>query len=145
MAFHRSLVTLLISQLWIFSLGSAARTWGISHLKLTANSTFDYIVVGGGTAGLTMASRLSEQPSVRVAVVEAGDFPEDENGNQSQVPAYDAYFNGKDRRATGPGDWGFTTIPQAVSTFAGFTDQNNDLIICRGLTTKSYIMHGERE
>ncbi|KAI0032423.1 glucose oxidase [Vararia minispora EC-137] len=37
-----------------------------------ANATFDYIVVGGGTAGLTVASRLSEDVGVRVLVIEAG-------------------------------------------------------------------------
>ena len=34
--------------------------------------TYDYIIIGGGTAGLCVAARLTENPSVRVAVLEAG-------------------------------------------------------------------------
>lgn len=33
---------------------------------------FDYVVIGGGTAGLVMAARLTEDPNVTVAVLEAG-------------------------------------------------------------------------
>lgn len=33
---------------------------------------FDYVIVGGGTAGLILAARLTEDPTVQVAVIESG-------------------------------------------------------------------------
>ena len=38
------------------------------------SNSYDYVIVGGGTAGLTMAARLSEDPAISVAVIEAGTF-----------------------------------------------------------------------
>ena len=68
-------------------------------------ASFDYIIVGGGTAGLPLARRLAADGSA-VAVIEAGGFYEIENGNRSEIPAY----------ATAPPnpslDWQITTEPQ---------------------------------
>ncbi|KAL8835775.1 MAG: hypothetical protein Q9205_000443 [Flavoplaca limonia] len=105
-----SLRALLIWQLYASHFISIASGLAISR---TGNNTFDYVIVGGGNAGLTIASRLSEQPSVRVAVIEAGDYYESTSGNFSSIPANDVYYNGKDPRDTNPLlDWGFTTTPQ---------------------------------
>ncbi|KAL8772286.1 MAG: hypothetical protein Q9209_002498 [Squamulea sp. 1 TL-2023] len=79
------------------------------------NAIFDYVVVGGGTAGLTIASRLAADPSIRVAVIEAGGFYEAE-GNTSVVPGYCTAYAGTDPADTNPAiDWNFVTVPQAVS------------------------------
>jgi len=76
------------------------------------NATYDY-VIGGGTAGLAVAMRLAENNSYTVAVVEAGEFYQIENGNQSVVPAYNPQFSSLyDPTANPAVDWGYVTTPQ---------------------------------
>ena len=85
-----------------------------SSFGTPGNASFDYVIVGGGTAGLLLASRLSENPSTSVAVIEAGSFYE-LNGNFSEIPAFDTLWAGKDPKDTNPEvDWGFDTVPQKV-------------------------------
>lgn len=54
------------------------------------NASFDYVVVGGGTAGLAIATRLAAA-NLSVAVIEAGGFYELDNSNLSVVPGYATY------------------------------------------------------
>lgn len=111
---YRSCLSSLL--IWQLSLCLFDKTAQGSPTRTDGDTAFDYVIVGGGNAGLTIASRLSEERSVRVAVIEAGNFYETTSGNFSSIPGDDVYYNGKDPKDTNPLlDWGFTTTPQVVS------------------------------
>lgn len=78
------------------------------------NATYDYVIVGGGTAGLALASRLAAA-NISVAVLEAGGFYETDNGNLSIVPGSATYYTGSNPDNFQPLiDWGISTVPQPV-------------------------------
>jgi choline dehydrogenase-like flavoprotein len=78
-----------------------------------AASTFDVVIVGGGTAGLVLANRLSAQ-QLRVGVIDAGSY--NESGDPLIDIPYGASIYLQNPNATVFGnpkyDWGFMSVPQ---------------------------------
>jgi choline dehydrogenase len=69
------------------------------------NTTFDYIIIGAGTAGCLLANRLSADPAKRVLLIEAG-RPDDYHW--IHIPVGYLYCIGNPRT-----DWLFQTEPDA--------------------------------
>lgn len=68
------------------------------------NQEYDFIIVGGGTAGLVVAARLSENTNVSVLVLESGgDALADP---RVAIPAMWSAVLGTEL------DWDFITVPQ---------------------------------
>ncbi|KZT01003.1 GMC oxidoreductase [Laetiporus sulphureus 93-53] len=70
-------------------------------------SSYDYIIVGGGTAGLVLANRLSANSSTSVLVLEAGDTGEAVQ-SQIDIPSLTYY----DSLTETSYDWGYETVAQ---------------------------------
>lgn len=68
-------------------------------------SEYDYVVVGGGSAGCVVAARLSEDPGVSVCLIEAG-------GSDRQL-LVETPFGAVAMLPTKINNWAFETVPQA--------------------------------
>jgi choline dehydrogenase len=66
-------------------------------------STYDYVIVGAGSAGCVLAARLTEDPDVTVALIEAGGPDTDQ---EIHIPA--AFSQQFKTRL----DWDFDTDPE---------------------------------
>ena len=65
---------------------------------------FDYIIAGAGSAGCTLAARLSEDPNVTVCLIEAG---KSHKHWSVRIPAMSLVNMVLKKR-----NWGFDTVPQ---------------------------------
>ena len=90
---------------------------GLSHTALhdgppAPGSSFDYVIVGGGTAGMVLANRLSEDPGTSVAVIEAGSS----QLNNPNVTLLGTYSPGLNTDI----DWQYSSVPQAYADGRSF-------------------------
>lgn len=73
----------------------------------TIADSYDFVICGGGLAGLVLAARLSEDSNHTVLVLEAG-ATGDDVASQINTPD-DAYFSSL---LGGSYDWGYNTVAQ---------------------------------
>ncbi|TEB21683.1 alcohol oxidase [Coprinellus micaceus] len=72
--------------------------------RQTSDTTFDYVIVGGGAAGAVLANRLTENRSVSVLLLEAG--PDNTGKIEAVVPYIYSRLFGSDW------NWNYTIVPQ---------------------------------
>lgn len=80
---------------------------------LTPDDEYDFVVIGGGSGGATVAGRLSEVSDWKILLLEAGI----DEAPATQVPMYAAVFSGNKYT-----DWNYKTEPEPQACL-GYKDQ----------------------
>uniref|UniRef100_A0A1Y1JZ72 Glucose-methanol-choline oxidoreductase N-terminal domain-containing protein n=1 Tax=Photinus pyralis TaxID=7054 RepID=A0A1Y1JZ72_PHOPY len=74
---------------------------------------FDYIIVGGGSAGAVIANRLSENPKRKVLLIEAGGL----ETNFTEIPSVNVFSMGLEF------NWNYNTTPQSKACLGMFNEE----------------------
>lgn len=102
------------------------------------NQDFDYVVIGGGSGGAVLAARLSEDPRVRVALLEAGVR---NDGVLNIVPTGAALHVMRANAC----NWAFSTVPQpGLNGRVGYQPRGKGLGGSSAINAMVYV-RGQRE
>ena len=95
---------------------NSPKAQGVHHklqkIRDSWDSEYDYIIVGGGSAGAVLANRLSEDEHLRVLLLEAG-------GTENMISDVPIAFQNLQQT---PMDWNYVTEPQRAACF-GFKNK----------------------
>ncbi|KAF5285316.1 hypothetical protein FQA39_LY04415 [Lamprigera yunnana] len=81
--------------------------------EIINGGTYDFIIVGGGSAGAVIANRLSEDPKVSVLLIEAGGY----ETNFTDIPKYALSLQ------TLEFNWNYYSIPQTTCCLGSIKEE----------------------
>src|SRR3954466_16312999 len=96
-----------------------------------AEQTYDYVIVGAGSAGAVLAARLSEDPKITVCLLEAGG---EADADEVMIPAaFSSLFKTR-------WDWNYSTTEQKqLNGRRAYWPRMNALCGCSALHASIYI------
>lgn len=96
------------------------------------SNEYDYIIIGGGTAGLCVAARLTENSDCTVGVIEAGKDMMDDP--QVYTPSLYPTLIGREKY-----DWCFQTVPQESASGKSYSMPRGKML--GGSSGINYLMY----
>ncbi|XP_075973732.1 ecdysone oxidase-like [Anticarsia gemmatalis] len=129
----QSLITLVQAALKVLTVLNIASYKYPEQTCVYDGRSFDYVIVGAGTAGCVLANRLVEDNETTVLLIEAGDSPQAE----SDTPALMLYLQ------SSAGSWNYTVTDPALSR-ESHKETKDDLALGRtlgGSSSSSYLTY----